>query len=63
VNDWDLQIDVFRKGIPLREDNPDSWPGVRVIHIPSGRVVTDQSTPSQLLNKQAALAKLYDTDG
>ena len=56
-NELDLRVDVFRKGIPTRPDNPDSWPWVRVTHLGSG-VSAAKSAPSPLTAKYAALQEL-----
>jgi protein subunit release factor A len=57
VNEWDIRIDVYTSGV-LREDNPNSYPSVVVTHIPTGIVIRDASTPSQMQNKVAAIAQL-----
>lgn len=57
IDEIDIRVDVYTSGIQ-RRDNPASWPAVRITHIPSGIVETDQSTPSQLQNKAAALKRL-----
>jgi protein subunit release factor A len=62
MNDCDLRVDVYTAGV-LRENNPDSYPGVVVTHIPTGIVERDSSTPSQLQNRAAAMARVEQQVG
>jgi protein subunit release factor A len=57
MNDLDIRVDVYTAGV-LREGYPASYPCVVVTHMPTGIVEKDASTPSQLQNKAAAMARV-----
>jgi protein subunit release factor A len=60
IDEADLRVDVFTLAVPLNRYDQHSWPSVRVTHIPTGLVETDQSTGSQLRNRAAALKRLAE---
>lgn len=59
VREQDLRIDVYRTGIATSLVSPP--PVLRITHLPTGIVITEQGASSQLQNKAKALERLEAT--
>jgi len=57
IPEYDLRTAVYWRGVPFTAD-PESWPTVRVIHIPTGIVITVADEPSEQRARARAIAEL-----
>lgn len=60
MNDKDLRIDYFRGSGPGGQHRNTSETGVRIIHLPTGVVVTATESRSRHQNLQRAMARMEE---